>query len=158
MKKRLYIPAMMFMLSAFIQRSDNKKIFQQLTGLEGMWMMKTQKGMVGEEWIKVNDKHLQNRGFIIRGADTIVTETVALQHTENNIIYTSTVVDQNKQAPVAFILSSASNNTFVFENPAHDYPKRISYQLVNKDSLYAWIDGGKEQPDKRSAFSYTRVK
>ena len=158
MKKLLYIPAMMFVFSASVQRSDNKKVFQQLTGLEGMWIMKTKKGMLGEEWIKVNDKHLQNRGFMIRGADTIVTETVALQHKENNIVYTSTVVDQNKQAPVAFILSSASNNTFVFENPAHDYPKRISYHLVTKDSLYAWIDGGKDQPGKRSAFSYTRVK
>ena len=158
MKKVLYIPALVFVLSATIQSSVNKKIFQQLTGLEGMWMMKTKKGMLGEEWIKVNDKHLQNRGFMIRGTDTIVTETVALQRKENNIVYTSTVVDQNKKVPVAFTLTSAANNTFVFENPAHDYPKRISYQLVNKDSLYAWIDGGKDQPGKRSAFSYTRVK
>ena len=132
MKKLLYIPAMMLVLYAFTHHSDNKKIFQQLTGLEGMWIMKTKNGMLGEEWIKINAKHLQNRGFMIRGADTMVTETVALQHNENNIVFTSTVVDQSKQAPVAFTLTSAASNTFVFENAAHDYPKRICYQLVTK--------------------------
>jgi hypothetical protein len=30
----------------------------------------------------------------------------------------------------------------VFENAAHDYPKRVAYQRVDATHLTAWIDGG----------------
>ena len=150
MKKLLQIAVLVLLLSAFVQTADNKKIFKQLCKLEGTWIMKTKKGLLGEEWVKISDKHLQNRGFMIKGLDTIVTETVALQLAENGILYTSTVRGQNEHQPVAFTLTSAANNVFVFENPAHDFPKRITYQLVKSDSLYAWIDGGKDEPGKKN--------
>ena len=158
MKSCPLIFVLIILLSAFIQPADNKKIFKQLCTLEGSWIMKTSKGFVGEEWGKVSDKHLQNRGFIIKGVDTIVTETVALQHRENGIFYTSTVNGQNNQQPVSFTLTSANKGVFIFENPTHDYPERITYQLVSRDSLYAWIDGGKDQPENKTSFSYARAR
>jgi hypothetical protein len=38
--------------------------------------------------------------------------------------------------------AQASANEVVFENPEHDFPKRIGYRLVSADSLEAWVDGG----------------
>jgi hypothetical protein len=144
--------------SAFLPQHNDPKTFQQLYGLEGMWLMKTKKGFIGEEWKKVDANYLQNRGFMIRGTDTITTERVALRNKEEGIYYISTVEDQNNKQPVAFKLTSADNNIFVFENVEHDFPKRISYHLVTKDSLAAWIDGGAAQPGKRSSFGYRRIK
>lgn len=131
--------------TCFINKDNQTdKIFSQLYALQGKWEMKTKTGVIGEEWTKVNDNFLQNRGYLIRGNDTTTTERVALQNTKEGIFYTSTVEDQNNQLPVAFRLSSVKNNVFIFENAQHDYPRRIAYHLTNKDSLYAWIDDGKE--------------
>jgi len=41
-------------------------------------------------------------------------------------------------------MTSANNNQIVFENPKHDYPNKITYSLVEKDSLIAEISGLKK--------------
>lgn len=159
MKNFLAAITFIITLPVFINRDKhNDKIFDQLYSLEGKWIMKTKKGAIGEEWIKVSNDYLQNRGYMIRGNDTIITERVALRNTKEGIFYTSTVEDQNNKQPTAFRLTSADSNIFVFENPHHDYPKRISYTFINRDSLYAWIDDGKDIPEKKSAFRYGRQK
>ncbi len=140
------------------KESKRDQNFSQLYILQGTWIMKTKKGAIGEEWVKMTNDYLQSRGFMIRGNDTITTERVALKNTTEGIFYTSTVEDQNNRQPIAFRLTSALNNTFVFENPKHDYPKKITYLFVNKDSLHAWIDDGKEMPEKKSMFKYSRQK
>ncbi|UCF19382.1 MAG: hypothetical protein JSU87_15875 [Gemmatimonadota bacterium] len=45
-----------------------------------------------------------------------------------------------------FRLAESSDKRAVFENPEHDYPKRITYRLDRGGSLVARIDGGAE-PD-----------
>ncbi|MBC7889935.1 MAG: hypothetical protein H7Z13_18825 [Ferruginibacter sp.] len=159
MKKGLAAVIFIIALTAFINtEKQNDPIFDQLHALEGKWIMKTKKGAIGEEWKKINKDYLQNRGFMIRGNDTITTEKVALRCTKEGIFYTSTVEDQNNRQPTAFRLTSVANNIFVFENPQHDYPKRISYSFITKDSLYAWIDDGKIITEKKSTFRYSRQK
>ncbi|MEP7106427.1 MAG: DUF6265 family protein [Ferruginibacter sp.] len=159
MKKWLAAAIISMIFPAFLNhKAQNNEGFAHLYALEGKWIMKSKNGTIGEEWTKINKDYLQNRGFIIRANNTITTERVALRNTKEGIYYTSTVVDQNNRQPVAFRLTSAGNNIFVFENPKHDYPKRISYSFINKDSLHAWIDDGKQIPEKKSAFRYSRQK
>jgi hypothetical protein len=146
-----------FILSAFVSKqSVNKEIFKQLYALEGRWIMKTSKGFIGEEWIKMNDEYLQNRGFVVKGADIIITERVALTIKKEEIFYTSTVEDQNNKKPISFKLTSGKNNIFIFENPQHDFPKRIVYELISTDSLHAYIDDGSNGTKKRRDFYYKK--
>ena len=157
MKNYSFSIILLFLCSAFINGAKKSHAaFDQLYVLEGNWIMKTKKGFIGEEWKKINNDYLQNRGYTIRGNDTITTERVALRNKAEGIFYTSTVEVQNNQQPISFKLSSAVNNLFVFENPQHDFPKRITYNLISKDSLRAWIDDGKEIPEKRMLFQYSR--
>lgn len=157
MKRSFIIIGLLVIIAAFTRPVDDSKTFTRLHALEGTWMMKTAKGFTGEEWIKIDKNYLQNRGFMIKGADTIVTETVALRNEKHGIFYTSTVTGENNQQPVAFQLTRSADNLFVFENAAHDYPKRITYHLISKDSLHAWIDDGSDEASKRKSFSYHRV-
>ena len=157
MKNLLIVISCFFLLSAsFSELSDNKKIFKQLHALEGRWIMKTAKGYLGEDWIKVDDQYLQNRGFIVKGTDTIFTERVALRNTAEGIFYTSTVENQNNRQPTSFKLTSGKNNIFVFENPQHNFPKRIVYELISADSIHAYIDDGNAGTKKREDFYYKR--
>ena len=155
MIKTLIAIIAMLSLSAFIN-SDSGKTFKKLYALQGTWKMITKRGtIICEEWKKVDNNYLQNRGYIIKGNDTIVTERVALTNTKEGILYTSTVEDQNNKQPVAFKMTGSENNTYVFENPEHDFPKRIVYKLVTADSLHAYVDDGTETGKKQN-FYYKR--
>ena len=145
-------------LSFISNDHGNKKTFKQLYRLQGTWIMKGKKMSIGESWSKMNNRYLQSRGFIIKNQDTIYTETVALRRDDQGISYTSTVTGQNKNEPVSFKLTSALNQTYIFENPTHDFPKRIIYSFVSNDSLHAWIDDGLKESKKQQHFSYSRIK
>ncbi len=135
MKKGLAIIFISSVCLAFISiEKTGDKVFDQLYRLEGKWIMKTKKGAIGEEWIKIDKDYLQNRGFMIRGNDTFTTERVALKNTAAGIFYTSTVEDQNNRQPIAFRLTAAQDDTFVFENPQHDFPQRIIYSKTFKSN------------------------
>jgi hypothetical protein len=82
---------------------------------------------------------------------------VALRNTKEGIFYTSTVEDQNNKQPTSFKLTSGNNNVFVFENPQHDFPKRIVYKLISADSLHAYIDDGNNSTKKRQDFYYKKA-
>ena len=61
------------------------------------------------------------------------------------------------QPEVVFRAAHPSSREAVFENPAHDYPKRIGYRLVSPDSLDAWVDGGAESKAPKISYGYHRV-
>jgi hypothetical protein len=42
----------------------------------------------------------------------------------------------------AFASTQHDARSIVFENAAHDYPKRVGYRRSGDDALEAWIDGG----------------
>lgn len=154
MRKVLTAIIIAFSLSAFIISDDNTT-FKKLYALTGTWKMNTKRGAVCEEWKKMNKNYLQSKGYMIRGKDTIISERIALTNTKEGIFYTSTVEDQNNKQPIPFKMTGSENNTFVFENPQHDFPKRIVYKLITADSLHAYIDDGTET-GKRQNFYYKR--
>ncbi len=153
MKKILLVIAVITGLAAFLQAE--KKTFKKLYTLQGTWKMITKRGAICEEWKKIDNNYLQNKGYMIKGNDTLVNERVALTNTKDGIFYTSTVENQNNKQPVAFKMTKADNNMFVFENPQHDFPKRIVYRFVTTDSLHAFIDDGTEAGKKQN-FYYKR--
>ncbi len=133
--------------------------FQQLSVLAGgTWVMQTKKGTLCEEWKRAHNTLLTSRAYKTEGTDTILTESVQLSMRGVDVYYTSTVADQNEGRPVRFKLVSANENEFIFTNPDHDFPQRIGYQLVSKDSLHAWIDGKYNGKDVKRDFYYKRVR
>lgn len=66
-------------------------------------------------------------------------------------------VQAGRQPEVVFTAITASPMEVVFENPAHDFPKRIGYRLASSDSLEAWIDGGAGSKGDRVVYPYHRA-
>jgi hypothetical protein len=58
--------------------------------------------------------------------------------------------------PTPFRMSASSASSATFENPAHDFPKRIAYRLED-GALVARIDGGSTAPDKSMEWRWTRA-
>ncbi len=157
MKYYLILFCGFLLLTSFLIK-NKYKTFKKLYALEGTWVTNAKKGVIGETWHKVNRKYMQSQGFFINERDTITTERVALKNSKDAIYYTSTVEDQNDSKPIDFKLTSANKNVFVFENPGHDFPKRIIYDLISKDSLHAYVDAGAGITKGRVDFFYKKVK
>jgi hypothetical protein len=121
-------------------------------------MMKEKEGIVTEDWKLVNDSLMEGSSDFIKGDSTIPFEKIKLFIRSDDFYYEAKAVGQNNEQPVEFKLTSFSDTGFVAENPMHDFPKRITYRLVNKDSIHAFVDGGAALPDKRSDFYYRKEK
>lgn len=153
MKKTLIA---LIIISAFTFSCKNN--FNELLLLEGSWQMKSDNSTIGEIWTKTNTNELKSKAYYLEGTDTIVYEHVILNKVENSIFYTVTAANENNAKPIAFKLTSNNNKKFVFENAAHDFPKRIVYEFINQDSIHAFIDDGKATSTKRSNFNFKRIK
>jgi hypothetical protein len=62
-----------------------------------------------------------------------------------------------EQVEVVFRATTTAPNEVVFENPEHDFLKRIGYRLVSADSLEAWVDGGPGASGTTIRYPYHRA-
>ena len=158
-----YIAAIVMFCCFWLLACNNKneqpqKGIDQLKWLSGNWQTKGEEVTTTEEWSEVHDGHMHGRSDIIKGDSVIPFETVEIFKRDSSFFYEVKAAGQNNEQPVAFRMTSFSDSGFVAENPQHDFPKRITYRLVNKDSIHASIDGGLQMPDKKADFFYSRVK
>jgi hypothetical protein len=52
------------------------------------------------------------------------------------------IAQPNGVPPTEFTATSRTADRVVFENPSHDFPKRVIYQRTSADGLTASVDGG----------------
>ena len=124
--------------------------------LLGTWEYKYTEGNLKEIWTKVNDSTFEGESYFIKAKDTIHFETIDLQQKGEELTYSAKVKGQNNDKAVAFKLTKNNDQELVFENPKHDYPQKISYKNVSKDSLITEISG--IQLGKPSAEKYVMIK
>ena len=126
------------------QKTERKYAgLQTLDWLEGRWESPADGGKISEIWKKANDSTFQGACYFTKnnGKDTVHLETIELIERAGTTSYNPTVEGQNNGLPVTFRMTSNTGKMVVFENPSHDYPQKISYILVNNDSLVAEISG-----------------
>nr|WP_314835169.1 DUF6265 family protein [uncultured Flavobacterium sp.] len=109
--------------------------------LLGNWENKSVEGSLTENWEKVNDSTYKATSYFTKGKDTLHFETIRLQQKGETLTYIATVQGQNDDKPVAFNLITATDKQLVFENLKNDYPQKISYTQISKDSLVTEISG-----------------
>jgi hypothetical protein len=127
---------------------ENKLI--QANFLLGKWESNHADVHITEIWESEGEAYL-GRSYSMRGTDTLSSERIKLQQEGNQLVYIPMVKDQNQGQIVKFVLTSSDSNRLIFENPQHDFPQRILYTEINKDSLLAEISGilnGKEAIEK----------
>ena len=114
--------------------------FKKLDWLVGTWnRTNTKPGQSGYElWEQANPTELKGFGVNLNGNDTTFIEKLHIVIKDNNIYYIGDVPVNQK--PVYFKLTEITESGFACENPDHDFPKKISYQLDGK-KLKAQISG-----------------
>lgn len=160
MKRSFICLGIIILLTSFSALHENVPVkMKTFKWLIGSWRMNTTKGLIAEEWKTINDRGYAGKSWFINKDSSITPfEKIQLLYRNKQYYYIATADGQNNELPVEFKITSFSISGFVAENPQHDFPKRITYKLVNKDSIHAWVDGGPTLPDKKSDFYYSRIK
>jgi hypothetical protein len=140
------------LVSSAQNKDGIKTEFERLYWLNGVWSQTniTKPGKVlVEQWIKSGDYEMKGQATTTQNSDTVYVERITLLIKDNYIFYVADV-PQNKQ-PIYFKLTAITRNGFVCENPEHDFPKKITYELTD-NQLKATISGNGK------SFDYLYVK
>lgn len=136
-----------------------KNSMEPFKWLLGDWQMERKSGVMTESWEKVNDSSFEGKSYMTskEGVQKVL-EEMQLVYRKKGYHFISAVPGQNKELPVSFTINDFSDKHFLAENPAHDFPRRIKYELMKQDSLHAWIDGGLSNAEQRVDFYFSRKK
>lgn len=132
---------------AFIPTVFSQKSFPYF--MEGTW--KQESGESYEHWDRVNDGNLKGFVYELKNGQPIVSEYVSITLSGKDIVYTATVLNQNEGKGVDFKLTQ-TDNTYSFENPKHDFPRKIVYKRLNDNELLVKVSG-----EKQKGFSYKLI-
>jgi hypothetical protein len=159
MKKILFINLLLVILLCNCNFSKNQKIknLDELNWLLGEWEQRSKESLFVEKWLKTNDNKFSGNSYMIQNNDTVFTEQITLELSNNELQYKTNVNNQNNSETICFTLISNKNKEYIFENKLHDFPQRIVYKKNGKDSLNAYIEGKVEGVYKKEEFNMKRI-
>jgi len=139
-------------VSIFAQKVPS---ISDLSWMAGNWQTAPgARAQIEEHWTKPAGGSMIGMGRTIVGAKTVEFEFLRIEERGNEIFY---VASPNGQSPgTDFKLTRLSAQEAIFENPNHDFPKRIIYRKNSDGSLTAMIDAG--EGTKSESFAYRRVR
>lgn len=113
--------------------------------LVGTWQAESGDRLLTETWVSASPITLEGRGVTRARADgrVIDSEDLRLVAMGDGVFYVAKVA--HNERPVAFTLTSCADGRLVFENPAHDFPRRLEYRRVAADRLEVSVSDGGER-------------
>ena len=116
-----------------------------LRWLLGDWVADNNKKTLHESWTEVTPQTFEGTGIEQAKPDgTIsVSEVLRLVEMAGGVFYLSKVADN--ELPVAFRLTQCADGRFVFDNPVHDFPRRLEYLLLPDGRLAVHVSDGGEK-------------
>ena len=159
MKKKniFFIISLSLLCSNLLMAQFTINDFYKLHSLSGVWKRDVSRGMNQELWTKISDFEMKASAYNISNSDTILRESVVLTFKDGVIKYEVTAFDQNDNKAIPFILTNIKNDVFTFENPNHDFPNKIIYDISDKNKISAMVEGIINGSMKKIDYNFNRV-
>lgn len=136
--------------------AQNTSDMDKLLWIVDSWVSASGESRSYEEWKKIDNSLYEGNSRTVKNGEVTFSEQLKIVSTEDGIFYIADV--KHNPAPVKFRLTSISDTSAVFENPEHDFPKKITYMLED-GNLHAYIEGpGKEGITKKIDFYMTKMR
>lgn len=148
---KLIISFLVFILSTTLIAQNNLSDFNWLVG---KWKLQTDKYDSFEEWEVKNESTLAGTSYMVSGDQTKISEHLLIQEIYNHIAY---IASPSENPPTLFTLISSEDGKFVFENKEHDFPQRIIYEQIDRNTMTASIEGDENGEFKKRVFPFKRV-
>ena len=133
----------------------SKNKFERFNWLIGQWEGIQGAGIYHEEWKNVSESELKGKAYMIKKGEIVNVEILNIHLNETGIFYTADV--SHNPSPVSFKLTNLSDNSFVFENPEHDFPQKISYENKDNQFLFATVEAVKNGKIKKIEYNLKRI-
>ena len=116
----------------------------ELRWLLGSWTADGERATFHESWAEVAPRTFEGAGLERSkpGGEAKGGEVLRLVEMAGSVFYLSKVT--HNELPVAFRLAGCEDGSYVFENPAHDFPKRLAYRRDGDDRLVVRASDGGE--------------
>ncbi|WDE03152.1 hypothetical protein SG34_017235 [Thalassomonas viridans] len=113
-----------------------------LDWLQGSWSGVKGNNVMIESWQKVSPLTYEGTGEKRSKASNALkgSESMRLVEMSKKVFYLAKV--RQNELPVAFKLSKCTRRSAIFENPEHDFPQKLHYQLEAEDKLTVTVSGG----------------
>src|SRR6185295_1134964 len=142
--------------SAHAQAPAAKPTLQDFAWLAGHWRIEQADRQVDEQWMAPAGGLMMGMARNVQGGKVREYEFTLLRQEPNGDIFY--VASQSKQSETSFKLTSLAGGAAVFENPQHDFPKKIVYARQADGSLLAAIEGpGRDGKPRRVEYPFKRV-
>ena len=132
---------------------------QQPTVMDFSWLSGTRQMVSGdvtieEHWTATADNAVFGVNRTRRGNRVVAFEFLRIQARGDTLFY---IAQPNGSPPTPFRLTSWDGTQAIFENPSHDFPKRILYSKQSDGSVRARVDGGRGVEKGAQEFVFKRL-
>lgn len=148
-----------FAVAAFLAasaplRADAPVDIEALSWLAGCWSMPHENGFTQEFWLPPAGGAMLGIGRTIRAGRMAEHEFLAIREVDGRLAY---VARPSGQPQTVFPLVRQTAMELVFENPAHDFPRRIIYRRT-PDGIAARIEGSANGKTRAVDFPFRRCR
>ncbi len=130
-----------------------KAAIADMAWLAGPWVGKTSKSSIEERWSPPLGGAMLgvSRTVSVTGGSMVAFEYLRIVERDGGLVY---IAQPGGRPPTEFVLTELGKTRAVFENPRHDFPQRIVYELSDEGALSASIGFAKGGRPQR--FEFTR--
>ncbi len=125
---------------------------EDLAWMAGDWQTAPGRAQSEEHWTQPAGGTMMGVGRTIAGGKTIFYEYLRIEQRAGGIYY---VAHPKARHPgTDFKLTRVNGHEAVFENPAHDFPKKITYRKNSDGTLTARVEGDGSEKEKTQEFHF----
>lgn len=150
---RLFFGGFLLFFLTQCQSAETGKELDKLQWLEGTWVNQTPTRKSIEVWAQQPDRSYTVNSWLLEGTDTIFSESIEVKPAGQKIIYAVTLAAQPPGEPIEFKLAENTGTRAVFENPEHDFPRKISYTYQPDTAVVVELEGMVNRKMIREAFT-----
>ena len=156
MRTHSFLAAILVLLAGVGASASAKAAdISQLAWLGGCWKNEKAEPGSGEHWLPLAGGTLLGVSRTVKKGKTVEFEFMQIRTVENGQL--AFIAMPSGQQTVVFPLLRLVKAEVVFENPQHDFPQRIIYQLQGDKKLQARIEGTRNGALRAIDFPMNRV-
>jgi hypothetical protein len=136
---------------------SNKPAFkiEDLSWMSGDWETASGRQQIDEHWSKVAGGSMMGMSRTVAGGKTVSFEYLRIEARGAEIYYVAHPRARNPGTD--FKLVRLTGDEAVFENLAHDFPKRLLYRRNRDGTLTARVEGDGTEKEKAQEFHYRPI-
>ena len=134
--------------------ADGPKSVRDLAWMSGCWAADGAEAGSEEHWLSPAGGTLLGISRTVKNGKTVTHEFMQIREKDGGIVF---IASPANQQTTEFRMVSLEGTKIVFENPDHDFPQRVIYQLLD-GNLIGRIEGKRNGKERAFDFPMTRAK